>query len=94
MSRVFISYRRLDSEGYVGRLHDHLMQHFPPEDIFIDVASIQPGVDFVQAIEDAIAECDALIAIIGLQWLTIADERGVRRLGFCSVGDRHCAEAG
>jgi uracil-DNA glycosylase len=80
MSRVFISYRRLDSEGYVGRLHDHLMQHFPPEDIFIDVASIQPGVDFVQAIEDAIAECDALIAIIGPQWLTIADERGVRRL--------------
>jgi TIR domain len=40
----------------------------------------RPGVDFVQKIEDAVASCDALVAIIGNQWLTMTDEDGRRRL--------------
>ncbi len=80
MSRIFINYRRQDSEGYVGRLYDHLVQHFEQGDIFIDVDSIPPGVDFVKALEDAVATCDVFIAIIGPQWLSAADEAGHRRL--------------
>lgn len=80
MSRIFISYRRQDSEGYVGRLYDHLTGHFGPEDIFMDVSSIEPGVDFVQVLEQAVAACDVLIAVIGPQWLTISDGSGQRRL--------------
>ncbi len=33
MSRIFINYRRQDSEGYVGRLYDHLLKHFLRDDI-------------------------------------------------------------
>lgn len=80
MTRIFINYRRQDTEGYVGRLYDHLIQHFTPPDIFMDVDSIPPGADFVQTLEDAVAACDVFIAIIGPQWLTLVDEHGERRL--------------
>lgn len=80
MSRIFINYRRQDSEGYVGRLYDRLMQQFKHEDIFMDVDSIKPGVDFVQTLEDAVTACDIFIAVIGPQWSTITDEAGQRRL--------------
>lgn len=80
MSRIFINYRRQDSEGYVGRLYDHLVRHFPPDDVFMDVDSIEPGADFVQVLEDAVAACDVLLAIIGPQWVSIADSDGQRRL--------------
>jgi uracil-DNA glycosylase len=80
MSRIFINYRRQDSEGHVGRLFDHLTRHFESGDIFMDVDSIRPGADFVQTLEDAVAACDVLIAIIGPQWLNAADDAGNRRL--------------
>ncbi len=80
MSRIFINYRRQDTEGYVGRLYDHLAQHFDPRDIFMDVDSIPPGADFVQVLEEAVSGCDVLIAMIGPQWTTINDEAGQRRL--------------
>lgn len=80
MSRIFINYRRADSEGYVGRLYDHLIKHFQPEDIFMDVSSIEPGQDFVQVLEDAVAACDVFIAMIGPLWLTLSDENGTRRI--------------
>ncbi|MBZ0290045.1 MAG: TIR domain-containing protein, partial [Anaerolineae bacterium] len=80
MSRVFINYRRQDSEGYVGRLYDHLMRHFTRDDIFMDVDSIKPGVDFVKALEDAVAGCDVFVAIIGPLWLNASDDSGNRRL--------------
>lgn len=80
MSRIFINYRRQDSEGYVGRLYDHLAQHFQRDDLFMDVDSIPPGADFVQVLETAVAQCDVMIAVIGPGWLTCADESGERRL--------------
>jgi uracil-DNA glycosylase family 4 len=80
MSRIFINYRRQDTEGYVGRLYDHLTQYFEPEDIFMDVSSIDPGADFVRVLEDAVAACDVFLAMIGPHWLTLTDDSGARRL--------------
>ncbi|NDJ77600.1 MAG: TIR domain-containing protein [Chloroflexi bacterium] len=80
MSRIFINYRRQDSEGYVGRVYDHLLQHFQRDDVFMDVDTIQPGADFVQVLEDAVKACDVFIAVIGPQWLTIRNQAGERRL--------------
>ena len=84
MSRIFINYRRQDSEGYVGRLFDHLIQHFDRNDVFMDVDNIKPGSDFVTQLEEAVALCDVFIAVIGPQWLTITDEAGAAAAG--SVG--------
>jgi len=80
VSRIFISYRREDSAPYAGRLYDRLGQHFGKDKIFMDIDTIEPGVDFVEDIEQAVGSCDVLIALIGKQWLTISDATGQRRL--------------
>ncbi len=80
MSRIFINYRRQDSEGYVGRLYDHLSQYFDAQDIFIDVVNIEPGVDFVAKLDEAVANCDVFVAVIGTSWLNVPNEDGQPRL--------------
>jgi uracil-DNA glycosylase family 4 len=80
MGRVFINYRRQDSEGYVGRLFDHLVQHLKREAVFMDVDSIPPGADFEQVLDEAVMACDVFIAVIGPHWIDAKDESGERRL--------------
>jgi hypothetical protein len=80
VSGVFISYRRDDTSGYAGRLHDKLSSAFGDAEIFMDIEGIEPGVDFVNAIEEAVRSCSAIIVVIGRQWLTMADATGRRRL--------------
>jgi TIR domain len=80
-TKVFISYRREDSAGHAGRLFDRISSHFGDTvKIFMDIDSITPGEDFVNVIENAVGSCAILIAIIGMDWLTVTDEAGKRRL--------------
>jgi hypothetical protein len=69
MSKIFISYRREDSAGYAHAIHSQLVQHFSKDQVFMDVDTVEPGVDFVRAIEKAVGECDVLVALIGERWL-------------------------
>ena len=78
MLRIFISYRREDSAGHAGRLHDTLRRHF--KHLFMDIDTLKPGVDFSAAIDTALSSCEALIALIGRQWLTSTDAQGQPRL--------------
>ena len=80
MPGIFISYRREDTAGYAGRVSDRLSQRFGSEKIFIDVDTIEPGEDFVEAIEEKVGICDALVALIGKDWLDCKNEGGTRRL--------------
>ena len=80
MAGIFISYRRDDGSGYTGRIYDHLVKEFGRELLFMDVDNLEPGLDFVEAIERAVGSCDALVAVIGQRWLTSTNERGQRRL--------------
>jgi TIR domain/Divergent InlB B-repeat domain len=77
---VFISYRREDSPGYAGRLHDHLKREFGTANVFIDVDTLQPGDHFAEAIHKTLSNCDVLLALIGPRWLTAADDQGQPRL--------------
>lgn len=79
VGRVFLNYRRDDSEGYVGRLYDHLTQRFPGR-IFRDVTGLRPGEDFVNALDREGVSCQVLLAIIGKRWLSCMDAGGRRRL--------------
>jgi ABC-type amino acid transport substrate-binding protein len=78
--RIFISYRREDSAYPAGWLFDRLADSYGKGQIFKDVDNIEPGEDFVERITAAVGSCDVLLALIGPQWLTIADERGRRRI--------------
>lgn len=80
MRSVFINYRRNDSEGEAGRLFDDLVSRFGDESVFMDVAAIELGRDFRKAIDQSVANCSALLAIIGLEWLEAKDASGRRRL--------------
>ncbi len=81
MPDVFISYRRDDTSGYAGRLYDQISASFGAEHVFMDVATIEPGSDFVEVIEQRVGACDALIALIGKNWLASKDEQNRLRLG-------------
>ena len=77
---IFISYRRDDSEGEAGRLYDDLIRVFGPDAVFMDVSDIHPGKDFRTAIDDSVAQCTVLLAVIGPRWTTIQDASGARRI--------------
>jgi hypothetical protein len=78
--RILVSYRRDDSAPYAGRLADRLKEHFGRDQVFVDIDNIRPGEDFVQRIDQYIASCDVLVAVIGKSWLTAVDAHGRRRL--------------
>jgi len=80
MPNIFISYRREDSLGHTGRLFDRLGKHFGKTHVFMDIAGIEPGLDFVEAIDKAVSSCDVFIVVIGKQWLNVTDADGRRRL--------------
>jgi Sulfatase-modifying factor enzyme 1/TIR domain len=71
--KIFISYRRDDSGGHALHLFEDLSAHFGKDQVFMDIERIEPGENFVKAIEDNVGACDVLLAVIGRQWLTITD---------------------
>ena len=80
LTRIFISYRRDDASGHAGRLYDDLAERFGDDRVFIDIDTIEPGVDFGDSIEQALDRCEVVLAVIGKSWVTITDSAGLRRL--------------
>jgi hypothetical protein len=80
MAGIFISYRRSDSAGYAGRLADDLAEHLDGQAIFRDIEAIEPGVDFVHALEKAVASCSVMLVLIGPTWTDARTVDGQRRL--------------
>lgn len=77
---IFISYRRSDSAAFSGRLADFFEVNFPDVRVFYDMVAIEPGEDFVEAINRRIASSEVVLAMIGEDWLEALDGRGQRRL--------------
>ena len=80
MKKLFISYRRDDSAGHAGRVHDRLEREFGRDLLFMDVDAIPLGANFVKVLGEEVAKCDVLLAIIGPNWLELRDEDGNRRV--------------
>jgi hypothetical protein len=78
--RIFLSYRREETDFPAGWLHDRLVAHFGRDQVFRDVDDIPLGANFPEVIAKAVASCDVLLALIGSQWVTVTDEDGKRRL--------------
>ncbi len=79
-SRIFISYRRDDSSGYAGRLNEQLRGHFGHHQVFMDIDTIEPGIDFHEYISGAIGAVDVMVVLIGRQWLATTGPGGARRI--------------
>ena len=80
MPTTFISYRRDDAAGYAGRLHEALENRLGRDQVFRDVDTLEPGQDFIEAIESRLAQCRVFLAMIGREWLDARDSEGHRRL--------------
>ncbi|MBX3085031.1 MAG: toll/interleukin-1 receptor domain-containing protein [Anaerolineae bacterium] len=80
MTKIFISYRRNDSEGSAWRLYDHLLREFDKSDIFIDGAGIAPGDKFANVLNEHLNQAKIMLAVIDKAWLTAVDKHGKRRL--------------
>jgi hypothetical protein len=78
IKNVFISYRHDDTAGHAGRLSDRLVARLGAERVFMDVADIQPGQNFVSAIEETVDRCDCVLAVVGPRWLSNLKEREAR----------------
>jgi hypothetical protein len=77
--RVFINYRRRDTRHVAGRLRDRIVTQFGPDAVFVDVESILPGQDYVQAIDEAVSRCLVMCVLVGETWLR-PDPNGRRRI--------------
>jgi len=79
-NKIFVSYRRQDASGEAGRLVDHLQEIYGEESVFLDVETLEAGLDFVQAIDKALNSCKVFIAMIGPHWVNIKDAEGESRI--------------
>jgi TonB family protein len=61
-------------------LFDDLVGQFGEKSVFMDVAGIEAGRDFRKAIDESVATCGVLLALIGPGWLDEKNEKGERRL--------------
>lgn len=77
--RIFISYRREDSEAYAGWLATTLRRGSTDE-VFLDVDKISLGEDFTSRLQHEIAQCDVVLVLIGPRWLEVVDESGRARI--------------
>ncbi len=83
MAKIFISYRREDSQYQTDKLYDLLSRHVsnPREDIFLDVDNIPFGLDFVEYLDGKVSACEVLLAVISKGWLEARDPAtGQRRI--------------
>ena len=88
MPKIFISYRRLDSQDFTDRLFDYMVRHFGTENVFQDVGDstkIPPGVDFVEYLAEQVRRCDVVLVVIGEQWTGIMQERAKRDDDFVRI---------
>src|ERR1700689_31502 len=77
---IFLSYRREDAPAYARLLKYQLDERFPGAKVFMDVDSIEPGLDFAEVIREKVDSCAVLLALIGRQWATLTDKQEQRRL--------------
>jgi len=79
-AKIFINYRRDDTIAIAGRLHDRLAEAFGRDNLFMDVDNIPVGINFEDYLNNQVAQCDAMLSVIGPSWVNAKDETNQRRL--------------
>ena len=78
-AKVFISYRRDDSQYQARMIHAAFCKVIPSDDVFMDVDSIPPGANFRKILKDWVDQCEVLLALIGPGWIDARDPKTKRR---------------
>ena len=64
--KLFISYRRSDSEETAGRIYDRLVEEFGKEAVFRDIDTIPLKKKFADEIREWLQNASVVVAVIGL----------------------------
>jgi len=75
VSRIFINYRREDTSASASRIYEWLSEKYGDDQVFMDVDAIEPGLDWMQAIDQAVGQVDLVLALIGTDWLAELNRR-------------------
>ena len=75
-----ISYRRSDAPAEARALQRNLTGGRPSSRIFLDIDSMQPGLDFRAQLAAVIRRCDVLVAVVGPDWAAARHPDGRCRL--------------
>jgi hypothetical protein len=78
--KIFINYRRDDSAPNALSIAQYLERAYGSRNVFIDVDRIRSGDNFITVLDQRLAVCSVLLAIIGPRWLEARDDQGNRRL--------------
>lgn len=78
--KIFLSYRRADSQVTAGRMAQFLDAVPAIEEVFLDVDAIGVGENFEQKVQDTLARATHVFVLIGPQWLGPADASGRARI--------------
>lgn len=78
VTQVFLNYRAADKDFGVHMLDRALSDRFGADAVFLASRSIPLGAEWESQMFDAVRNSDALLAIMGRNWLDAADERGNR----------------
>ena len=73
---VFICYRREESAFAARAIHNRVVQRLERDNVFLDVDNIALGLDWFNVLTERVGACDALVAVIGRNWVSSADEDG------------------
>jgi hypothetical protein len=77
---IFISYRRGNENFFARLLYDNLRSHFGSDQVFVDVNSIELGVDFAEVVDQQLSQCSVMLVIIGKGWPSVVGIDGRPRL--------------
>src|SRR5436190_10820779 len=80
VGRIFISYRRDDTAGDARSVYQRVQRKFGSRQPFMDVVSIQRGLDFRQVLDDHLKKSAVMLAVNGPRWVDARDADGNRRL--------------
>ena len=76
MPKIFICYRREDSQWPAQLIYNNLVDHFGSESVVFDIDTIPLGADFRKFLNMEVSKCDILLAVIGGdRWLEILNQR-------------------
>jgi len=79
-ARIFLCYRREDTQGFAGRIYDNLASKYGVEQVFRDIDSTPVGIKYSVWIESRVRQSSVMIVLIGNAWLSAKDPAGQRRL--------------
>ena len=73
--KIFISYRRDDNRDFVEMIWSYFARKYGRKNVFLDVDTIPPGVNFADYIRKEVEQCDMVLAIIGPDWLELLNKK-------------------